>query len=97
MPTATPEKPVESFVKFDLNRADKMSPEADAAIENLFTYHPWDAEQVTRGTVIRAALAAAVKEIIANVPPCPTRTIAIRKIVSARMDCNLAITLNGSY
>ena len=87
----------ESFVKFDLNRADKMSPEADAAIDHLFTYQPWNDAQVARGTVIREALAQAVKVMVANVPPCPTRTVAIRKIVSARMDCNLAITLDGKY
>ena len=88
---------IESFVRFDLNRADKLSPEADAAIDDLFTYQEWDAEQIQKGTAVRQSLAAAVKQIVANVPPCPTRTIAIRKIVEARMDCNAAITHSGKY
>lgn len=61
----------------------------------LFTYHSWTAEQAERGTEVRKALMEAVRTIIVMVPPCPTRTVAIRKLVEARMDCNAAITFGG--
>jgi len=69
----------------------------EAAIDNSFEYAPWDSEQVSRGSAVRAALASAVKTIILNVPPGPDRTVAIRKLREARMDCNSAITHNGKY
>lgn len=81
----------------DLNRAAELTVEVDAAVEDLFEYHPWDAEQQSRGSDVRHALANAVKALIANVPPCPTRTRAINHIVDARMLANAAITFKGKY
>lgn len=81
----------------DLNRAEIVSPEVSAAVDDLFEYHQWDDAQKAQGQTVREALAFAVKAIIGNVPPCPTRTVAIRKIVEARMDCNNAITHRGKY
>jgi len=81
----------------DLNHATDVTPEISEAIDDMFEYHPWDQEMVERGSLVRRALADAVRAIIANVPPCPDRTVAIRKIREARMDANSAITHNGKY
>lgn len=71
--------------------------EVDKAIEDAFEYHPWTPEQVAKGKAVREALATAVKVIVANVPPGPDRTVAIRKCREARMDANSAITHGGKY
>lgn len=81
----------------DLNRQTELTAEVEAAVEDMFVYHPWDDAKVTKGKAVREALAAAVRVIIANVPPGPDRTVAIRKIREARMDANSAITHNGRY
>ena len=81
----------------DFTRALDLTPEVEAEIEQAFDYHPWTAEQAARGATVRVTLANAVKVIISNVPPGPDRTVAIRKIREARMDCNSAITHGGEY
>lgn len=83
----------------DFTRASAVHPgdEIDQAIDDAFRYHPWDAAQTVKGTEVRNALALAVKVIVHNVPPCPDRTTAIRKIREARMDANSAITHGGRY
>jgi hypothetical protein len=81
----------------DIMRADRLTGEAQAAVDDMFEYHKWDEQQVSRGAQLREALARAVSLIIANVPPCPDRSAAIRKIREARMDCNSAITHRGKY
>ncbi|MES2137023.1 MAG: hypothetical protein V4502_08195 [Pseudomonadota bacterium] len=68
-----------------------------ASIHDAFEYHPWTAEQTARGQAVRNALAEAVEVIVANVPPSPDRSAAIRKLREARMDANSAITHNGRY
>jgi len=81
----------------DINRASELTPEVAATVDDMFEYHKWTDDQVAAGKRIREALAAAVKIIIADVPPSPDRTVAIRKLRDARMDCNSAITHNGKY
>lgn len=81
----------------NINQASGSTDEIDSLVDDLFEYHPWNAEQVRCGTRVRNALAQAVKIIIDTVPPSPDRTVAIRKIREARMDCNSAITHNGKY
>jgi len=76
----------------DLTRATGLTEEVSKAITKTFAYQPWDEEQKARGERVRDALAAAVAVIIENVPPGPNRSTAIRKVIEARMDCNLAIT-----
>lgn len=83
--------------KVDVNRADQLTNGVSDAVDDMFEYHTWNADQQQRGKLIREALAGAVKEIIRLVPPCPDRTVAIRKIREARMDCNSAITHGGKY
>jgi hypothetical protein len=84
-------------MKVDFARADALTPEVAAAIDDAFEYHPWDSGKVERGAAVRKALADAVKVVVANVPASPDRTVAIRKIREARMDCNSAITHDGRY
>lgn len=81
----------------DFTRATQATPEIREAIHDAFQYHPWNDEQVKRGTAVRAALEHAVCEIVDLVPPGPDRSAAIRKIREARMDANSAITHGGRY
>lgn len=81
----------------DINRASELSEETSKAVDDMFEYHPWSKDQVDAGAVVRRSLAEAVKAIIKWVPPCPDRTVAIRKIREARMDANSAITHGGKY
>lgn len=80
-----------------VNFALDVDAETDAIIEDLFTYHQWDRQQQDAGQRVRNALAQAVREIVECVPPCETRTVAIRKLIEARMDCNASITFKGRY
>jgi len=81
----------------DFTRASEVTPEVEAEIDRCFEYQKWDDGKIGKGSAVRNALAAAVKQIVANVPPCPDRSAAIRKLREARMDCNSAITFDGKY
>ncbi len=72
-----------------------LSPECSAAIDDAFDYQPWDADQVSAGVKVRRALADAVRTVVEFAPPCPDRSVAIRKLREARMDANSAITHRG--
>jgi hypothetical protein len=74
-----------------------VSPEVEAEAKDLYEYHPWDAKQTEAGNNVREALIHAHLTIIANVPPGPDRTVAIRKVREARMDANSGITNGGRY
>ena len=80
-----------------LNQATGVDAAVEAEIEEMFEYHSWTPHQLERSANVRSALITAVKEIVENVPPGPDRTVAIRKIREARMDCNSAITFGGRY
>jgi hypothetical protein len=84
-------------MNMDFTRATELTPEVSAQIDDAFEYHKWTEEQVKQGSLVRSSLAEAVRAIVANVPPCPDRSAAIRKIREARMDANSAITHNGKY
>lgn len=81
----------------DLNRSEGIDEDVLETIADQFTYHQWDEAKIKRGTYVRIALEKAVQTIINYVPPCPDRTVALRKIREARMDCNSAITHDGKY
>lgn len=66
-------------------------------VHDMFQYHHWDDAKVVAGAAVRTALENAVLQIIEHVPACPDRTVAIRKIREARMDCNSAITHGGRH
>jgi hypothetical protein len=77
--------------------ARTVTPEVEEMVTDMFEYHPWNDNQQERGTHVREALKAAVLVLIHNVPPCPDRSAAIRKLREARMDANSAITHGGNY
>lgn len=81
----------------DWTRATEVNDGVRATVEDAFEYHRWDEAKIAQGAQVRKALSDAVLVIIANVPPSPDRSAAIRKIREARMDCNSAITHNGKY
>jgi hypothetical protein len=81
----------------DLNRATVCTDEVKEAIHDQYEYHKWDEEKVTKGKRVREALEMAAVVVMENVPPSPDRTVALRKLREARMDCNSAITHNGKY
>lgn len=81
----------------DFTRATELTPDVEAAIDDAFEYHKWSDAQVAAGARVRKALADAVKVIVADVPPGPDRSAAIRKCRDARMDANSAITHGGKY
>ena len=78
----------------NLNSATRISEEQ---IKQVMDYHPWGEHQIAKGNLVRESLGTALKIIIEHVPPCPDRTVAIRKIREARMDCNSAITHGGKF
>ena len=81
----------------DLMRATVVDDAVRAEVKSVFEYHPWDKEKIEKGRLVRAALEEAFLVVIANVPPCPDRTVALRKLREARMDCNSALTHDGRY
>lgn len=81
----------------NLNFATAADADIKALIVDMFEYHRWDEQKIEKGKAVREALIKAVEVIVENVPPGPDRTVAIRKIREARMDCNSAITHDGKY
>lgn len=81
----------------DFTRATEVTPEVEKTIADVFEYHPWAEDQTARGLKARVALQVACEAVIANVPPSPDRSAAIRKIREAWMDANSAITHGGKY
>lgn len=81
----------------NLNSATEVNQEVTDTVRDMFEYHPWDQESIAKGKLVRNALMEAVGVIIACVPPGPDRSVAIRKLREARMDCNSAITHGGKY
>ncbi|HEY9791468.1 MAG TPA: hypothetical protein V6D22_13780 [Candidatus Obscuribacterales bacterium] len=79
----------------DLNRA-VGTPDDDKLVDELFTFHAWTPAMVEEGQAIREKLAAAYKEILSLVPPCPTRTRALNALTDCRMLVNTAITFKGA-
>lgn len=78
----------------------KTLPVEQITTENLhdcFEYHTWDEEQTEVGKRVRKVLEDAARVIIEDVPSCPDRSVAIRKLREARMDVNSAITHRGRF
>ncbi len=80
-----------------LDYAERTTEDVLKELDNQYTYHPWDPDQTVRGSIVREKLQEAAAAIIDNVPPSPDRSVALRKLREARMDCNSAITHNGKY
>jgi len=81
----------------DFTRATALTPDVAESIWDAFDYHPWSEAQKDQGKRVKDALVTAVGAIIANVPPCPDRSAAIRKLREAQMDANSSITHSGKY
>lgn len=63
-------------------------------LDNLFTYHAPKGDQAERYAKISAAAKEFAKVVLENTPGCPDQTVAIRKIMDARMSANMTIALN---
>lgn len=83
--------------RVDLNRAHEVTDEVVDQVKDQFEYHKWDQAKTDSGVLVRAALQEASLVIIANVSPSADRSVALRKLREARMDCNSAITHDGKY
>lgn len=83
--------------RIDLNRESTVTDEVVKTVVDQFEYHKWDQAKIDQGFLVRQALQEASLVIIANVPPSADRSVALRKLREARMDCNSAITHDGKY
>jgi hypothetical protein len=72
-------------------------PVSEKNVEECFTFAPWNPDQLAAGAKVVAALIAAAKVVLQEVPPGPDRSCAIRKIREARMDANSGITHRGRF
>ena len=97
-PEGTPLLPIgmSSEPRADIGRARVVDEIVGKTLDEMFDYRPWSEQQIDAGLMVRQALRAAAAVIISNVPPCPDRTVALRKLREARMDANSAIT-HGKY
>jgi hypothetical protein len=74
---------------------DRITTEERRALDDVFTYHAPNEEQKLAYSWVREGAKAFAATILARVPSCPDRTIALRKIREAVMDANAAIALEG--
>lgn len=66
------------------------------ALEELFTYHPpTEAQKLAYGS-IRDSAKELARSILANCPPGPDRTAALRKVREAVMTANAGIATNNA-
>ncbi len=82
----------------ELNRATSSNieePELTSLVQDLFSYRPWNEEQIAKGAIVKNALAEAYKAIILNVPSGPSRTRALNCLVDARMLANASLSFDG--
>lgn len=67
----------------------------EATLNNWFTYHPPDAEDLPKFLAIREAGLNLAKVIVDNTPASADQTAAVRKIREAVMTANAAIACGG--
>jgi hypothetical protein len=60
-------------------------------LDNLFSYHPPQGDQVARYNLLREAGKSLALIILELTPSCPDQTAAIRKVREAIMTANAAI------
>lgn len=65
-------------------------------IDNWFTYHAPNLDQLVQYNAVREAGKAFAKAIAANTLPCADQTAAIRKVREATMTANAAIACGGN-
>lgn len=66
-------------------------------IDDMFTYHPPDGEQVLKYAAIRGAAKAMAQVIYDNTPVSADQSAAIRLLRNAVMTANAAIATRGAF
>ena len=66
-------------------------------IDDAMRYQPWNLSQVEAGNLVREILTLAAKTILRNVPDGAFRSVALRNILEARMNANVAISFCGRF
>jgi hypothetical protein len=66
-------------------------------LDDLFSYHPVEADQVAKYEAIRAAAKQFAKTILENTPRSADQSAAIRKIREAVMTANASVALKGRF
>jgi hypothetical protein len=64
-------------------------------IDDLFSYHPPEPDQVARYEALRAGAKVFAHIVLANTPTSADQTAAIRKLRECVMTANAAIALKG--
>lgn len=67
-----------------------------AVIEDIFSYHRPEPDQVPKYEAIRAAAKQFAQVLVANTPKCADQSAAIRLLREAVMTANAAVALKGS-
>lgn len=68
-----------------------------AAINDIFSYHAPESDQIPKYNAIREAAKEFAHVVIANTPASADQTAAIRLLRQAVMTANAAIALKGKY
>jgi hypothetical protein len=66
-------------------------------LDDLFSYHAVEADQVTKYEAIRSAAKQFAKTVLENTPRSADQSAAIRKIREAVMTANASIALKGKF
>jgi len=66
-------------------------------LDDLFSYHAVEPDQVERYTAIRAGAKQFARVVLDNTPRSPDQSAAIRKIREAVMTANASIALKGKF
>lgn len=69
----------------------------DEDLSQMFTYHPPDLDQIPKYGAIRSAAFEFAHVLLANTPPSPDQSAALRSLRVAVMQANAAIALGGRY
>lgn len=64
-------------------------------IDDLFTYHPPDAEQIPHYEAVRAGAKAFAEVLVEHTPSCADQTAAMRALRECVMTANAAIARKG--
>lgn len=67
------------------------------ALDDIFKYHPPDEQQKARYHIIREAAKDFATVLLANTPPSPDQSAAIRKLRECVMTANASIALDGQF
>lgn len=72
-----------------------LTPAEQAALDDVFMYHPATPEQLESYQAIRAAAKDMAATILRACPECPDRTVALRGVREVVMTANAAVALAG--